>query len=282
MSTESLQFVSGLPRSGTTLLANLLGQNPAHHVTPTSGLIHLVRSLWDTWPEIQEFKAEGIDTVRSSVVGGLRGLMLGYYMEPLAEQRIVFDKSRGWLAYLAALDQILNRPVRVITLVRDIRAIVASFESAFQRSGPEYFESDRYQALAAMSAEQRALHTLADDQVTGRAIARLRGIYGESPERLILIPYVQLTATPCDVLAAIHGALGLPEFSYDPDHVRQRTWEDDRVNGLDLHRIRPRVEPAPLQPWQGVLPDELCDELARSYADINRLAAGPLVAPAIP
>ena len=36
-----LFFVSGLPRAGSTILVNLLGQNPAHHVTPTSGMIEL-------------------------------------------------------------------------------------------------------------------------------------------------------------------------------------------------------------------------------------------------
>lgn len=32
-------FISGLPRSGSTLLANILAQNPRFHATATSGIL---------------------------------------------------------------------------------------------------------------------------------------------------------------------------------------------------------------------------------------------------
>jgi sulfotransferase len=36
---QKIFFNSTLPRSGSTLLQNIMGQNPEFHVTPTSGLI---------------------------------------------------------------------------------------------------------------------------------------------------------------------------------------------------------------------------------------------------
>lgn len=38
----SIAFQSSLPRSGSTLFSNIVGQNPAFHVTPTSGLLDLL------------------------------------------------------------------------------------------------------------------------------------------------------------------------------------------------------------------------------------------------
>jgi len=37
-----IAFQSSLPRSGSTLLSNIVGQNPEFHVTPTSGLLDLL------------------------------------------------------------------------------------------------------------------------------------------------------------------------------------------------------------------------------------------------
>ena len=39
---QIIYYQSSLPRAGTTLLQNIIGQNPAFHVTPTSGMIDLV------------------------------------------------------------------------------------------------------------------------------------------------------------------------------------------------------------------------------------------------
>jgi sulfotransferase len=33
---KKIHFINGMPRSGSTLLCNILAQNPKFHVTPTS------------------------------------------------------------------------------------------------------------------------------------------------------------------------------------------------------------------------------------------------------
>ena len=39
---KKIFFQSSLPRAGSTLLQNILGQNPDFYVTPTSGVLELV------------------------------------------------------------------------------------------------------------------------------------------------------------------------------------------------------------------------------------------------
>ncbi len=279
MIDKPLQFVSGLPRSGSTLLMNLLGQNPAHHVTPTSGLIHLMRSLIGTWPDHKEFQSQGLEHVKPNVLSALRGLLYGFYEEPFADGKVVFDKSRGWLHYVEPLEEILGRPVRIVTLVRDVRAIVASFEAIFRRRGIEYRPPNRDAAVEEMTIESRARHALQADQVTGRAILRLRDAIQRCPDRLLIVPYDYFASQPAETTQRIHAFLGLPPFHYDVDNVRQITHEDDCVNGMDLHRIRSRIEPSPSRSWSELLPDALGEEIAEGYADINLLAAGPMSSP---
>ena len=271
---RSLHFVASLPRSGSTLLLNLLGQNPRHHVTPTSGLIELFAIVKNRWPELIEFKAEGLEVVKPRVRGALAGLLTGYFGPELAAGKTVFDKSRGWLQYIEPLEEVLGRPVRVIVTVRDVRAIVASFEKIYRRRSIEYRQATDDAFFQCQTVQGRADVLLSPKSVVGLTIARLRDALQRGVgDRLIIVPYRALTTCPRETLGLLHSVLGLAPFHYDPQHVEQLTHEDDHFHGMPLHTIRSQVEPPQETPWEGILPPKLCRWLATEYADINRLAA---------
>jgi sulfotransferase len=273
MPQSPLYFVAGLPRSGSTLLMNLLGQNPAHHVTPTSGLIELFVTVKNRWPEFIEFKAEGLDTVKPRIAGALRGLLHGYFDRELTAGKTVFDKSRGWLQYIEPLEEVLERPVKLIVTVRDVRAIVASFEKLYRQRGLDYREPGNDAFFQCQTVQGRAEALLGPKSVLGLTIARLRDALARGVgDRLVLVPYRALTTQPQETLQLLHGVLGLSAFTYNPENVEQLTHEDDHFHGMKLHTIRKRVEPAQRTPWSTVLPASLCKWLENSFADINRLA----------
>ena len=272
-----LHFVSGLPRSGSTVLMNLLGQNPSLHVTPTSGLVHLARQAIQRWPQTKEFRAQGLDRVKPQVLKGLRGLLYGFYEDQFDAGQIVFDKSRGWLQFIEPIEEILGRPVKVITMVRDVRAIVASFEKLYRMRGIDYRPPRGRASHEGSNVQDRALRLLRANQVVGRSLARVRDAVERCSDRLLIVPYVSFTADPRHTLAAVEGMFDLPGFDYDPDHVSQITHEDDNYNGMSFHTIRPKIEPPPPEAWREVLPDGLSQQLEREYEDLNALAAGPLI-----
>ena len=47
-----------MPRSGSTLIQNILGQNPNFYVTPTSGLLELIFAARGNYTSSPEFKAQ--------------------------------------------------------------------------------------------------------------------------------------------------------------------------------------------------------------------------------
>jgi len=53
-----IYFNSSLPRAGSTLFQNLIGQNPQFYVTPTSGLIELVSGAKNHYNGSQEIRAQ--------------------------------------------------------------------------------------------------------------------------------------------------------------------------------------------------------------------------------
>jgi hypothetical protein len=226
------------------------------------------------WHKNQWFQAEGLDKVKPRILSMLSGLLANYFHDELLAGKVVFDKNREWPFYLRNLEEVLERPIKIILMVRDVRGIVSSFERLYRGRGIEYhypfMNDDAWHATH--SIEGRAKMLLAPGGVVGGAINTVRDAvrhYGAAtPDRLIKVSYEQFTQDPQRVMRAVHGLAGLPEYDYDVDHVDQVTTEDDMTfHGMELHNIRPKIEHRP-RDWDN-LPQPLLAELGEAYADIN-------------
>ena len=89
---QGIHFISGLPRSGSTLLAALLRQNPALHANITSPLGSLVGTVLVDMSQGNETSVFIDDSQRVTL---LRGLFDGYY-HAIHPTKTVFDTNRGW------------------------------------------------------------------------------------------------------------------------------------------------------------------------------------------
>jgi len=67
---KNIHFISGLPRSGSTLLANILAQNPAFHSTATNGIADVMFSVRNQWDNLIEFKASPNPEAKKRVLAG--------------------------------------------------------------------------------------------------------------------------------------------------------------------------------------------------------------------
>ena len=73
-----IAFQASLPRSDSTLLSNIIGQNPAFHVTPTSGLLDLLYVARAQFSNGEEFKAQEPGQMERAFSGFCRGGLEGY------------------------------------------------------------------------------------------------------------------------------------------------------------------------------------------------------------
>lgn len=273
---KNLFFVSGLPRSGSTLLMNLLGQNPNHYVTPTSGLIELFCGVKSTWKNCLEFKSEGLEKVKPRVAKSMAGILHGYFYDELSQGKVVFDKSRGWPQFMEDLEYSMGREIRIISTVRDIRAVVASFEKLYRKREIEYTYPQGDAFFEAQTVVGRAEVLLGKGGVIGLTINRIRDALNRMPSRMVIIPYQSFTINPKQTMNALHERLGLEPFDYDPENIEQVTHENDLYHGMDLHTINGKIVPPQTNakpPWDGILPPQYANELAQRYQDINQLAA---------
>jgi sulfotransferase len=92
-------FISGLPRSGSTLLAAILRQNPRFHAGMTSPVGSLFLGMLNQFSAGSEIAPLVSLEQRRRL---LRGVFDGYYAEQ-AGKAVIFDTNRLWCARLPAL-----------------------------------------------------------------------------------------------------------------------------------------------------------------------------------
>jgi sulfotransferase len=172
---KTIYFLAGLPRSGSTLLANILAQNPRFHVTPTSGIIDMlvnVRNHWDQNDAFRAMERRKSETVKERV---LRAMLQAYFAD--VPQPVCLDKNRYWSEFLemAAVLVGARERVKVLVTVRDLRDVLASFELLYRRtSGLGQLPQEAGMALKFKTALGR-VEVFADDaQPVGRAYNAIR------------------------------------------------------------------------------------------------------------
>ena len=64
---EKLFFQSSLPRAGSTMLQNILAQNPDIYATPTSGVLELIYAARANYSTSPEFKAQDAELMKQGL-----------------------------------------------------------------------------------------------------------------------------------------------------------------------------------------------------------------------
>lgn len=267
---KKINFITGLPRAGSTLVTNILNSNPNIYSSCTSGLIDSVMGIKNGWKKNDLYKAEGIAKIKTRILTAMNGFIQGYFENE--KGNVAFDKNRGWQAYNTILKEVMGDDFKMIVCVRDVKAIVASFEKLHRKNGIEGNDfGDDF--VLAQSPEGRAEIWLRDGGLVGLPIKRLRDAIRCNPDNFIFVSYVELTNQPEKVFERIHNEIGLDPFDYDFDNIEQTVIEEDIFHGWkDLHNIRSKVEPNPLPGWHGMYVQDFIEKMDNHYKDINQLA----------
>src|SRR5690242_19624129 len=109
--TAKIHFIAGLPRSGSTLLAALLRQNPRFHASMSSPLARIVSSVLvemtgEDGPLVSAEKRRHV----------LLKLFDAFYAEESASREVIFDTNRAWGARLPLLAELFG-DVKMVCMV---------------------------------------------------------------------------------------------------------------------------------------------------------------------
>ncbi|WP_192559449.1 sulfotransferase family protein [Pseudomonas allokribbensis] len=255
---QQFHFISGLPRSGSTLLSAILLQNPRFHAGMTSPVGALFSGVLEQCSAGSEFGAVIGTEMRRRL---LRGLFDSYYADK-ADKPVVFDTNRQWSSRLPAISDLFPQ-AKVIACVRNVAWVMDSLERLY-RANP-YENTKLFGDAVERNTVYSRCETLAQrNRLVGFAWAALKeAYYGEHADSLLIVDYDLLTQAPERVLRLVYDFIGEPWFEHDFEHLAYDAPEFDQALGVaGLHKVKPKVA---LQSRRTILPPDLF----KQYADLS-------------
>ena len=252
-------FQSSMPRAGSTLLQNVLAQNPDIYATPTSGVLVLTYAARAMFSESNEFKAQDAETMDKGLVGFLNEGIHGWY-DSITDKPYVVDKSRGWGIHYDFLDAFLEYEPKIICMVRDLRQIIASMEKKFRANTLTHDPIVDWASMSGTTIEKRA-NTWLQTQPVGLGLERFGEIIKRGWDKhMLFVKFEDFTKDPSKEMNRIYDYLDLESYDkHNFNNVEQITKEDDSVYGIyGDHEIKPVVSELP-QDYIDILGEPTCD-----------------------
>lgn len=251
-------FLSGLPRSGTTLLASILRQNPAVHSTLLSPLGQVVIELHHAL-SANEAAIYISGEQRKAIISGV---FENYYADIKAD--IVVDNNRRWCAKWPLLARVFP-DARMVCCVRPLAWVADSVERLVRNHPLQLSAIYNFQPNTTVYGRMQILMN-PDSGLIGYAYNALRdAFFGPHNDRILIVDYDQFTKDPAKVLQTITAFLSLPPFNYDFDHIQQlpgATEFDERLGTPGLHLLGGRV----IHASRGtILPPDVFDSFAPPF-----------------
>lgn len=263
---KHMNFLCGLPRSGSTLMATLLNQHPEIYASPHSALIDGLWAMREAFISSESVKwqlqlsacQETLWTTPQTFYSGI-------------EKEIIFDKQFTWTTpenYEIAL-KISTNP-RFIVCYRPILEVLTSFVSK-SINNPDYYlnklleSSNMYSKKYLSKNDAMAEYLMTDYDLISKCILGLaHAKKNENSGEFKFVSYDSLTNDPKKEMYDIFNFLGLEPIEVQTEKLedifRYKDSNDLGVNGF--HRIRSTIKKESPKPE-----DYFSDYILEKYAN---------------
>lgn len=240
---KKIYFLSGLSRSGSTLLGSILNQNPLIHVTPTSPFLDLFCWINDGFKKFNTQYTFDFDNQSNHIYK-----LVGENYYNLIDASIIIDKHRGWPSNFVPALKFINPDAKAICTIRPNAEIITSFLVLMQKDPDNFVDKNLLSKNIPITNENRAL-CLWNDYCLEIYQSLILGLTNHR-ERILLVDYNDLNKNPNLELERIYSFLNLDHFSHIFSDISNTCGEaKDQAWGLrDLHTIRPNLEKVSADP----------------------------------
>ena len=235
---KTIHFIAGLPRSGSTLLTNILKQNPKVHgesVSSLSSIFGSINASWSSMETNQEYNN------MDAKVGVLKSVLQGYYSH--IDRPFVIDKDRGWIPLLPQVEAVLDRKVKIVVCVRNPAEILTSFEK-LRKENPLFFTKADSSLREGSNIASRAYYYAGPEGAMGLSHRNIKdAITMGYLDRFLFIDYNRFCNSPKSQTKRIYEFLELPKFEHNFEKIIQTEVYNDMAVGLpNLHKVKPSLD----------------------------------------
>ena len=219
--------LSGLPRTGSTLLASILFQNPNIHTEGSSSLYKIMGDMQASLePKPNQWMTgSNRGDIKNNLMSAIPGI---YYSNTTAEN--VFDKNVSWIfpANYQMIEQYIRPDPKIIVMTRPVEDVIQSFIRLRKLNNwPGDIESD--------------LRDPDNQLIAGTAFwseqARRSG-----DKKFMFVDYDNLVDDTDGVLKSVYEFCDIEYFEHDLNNIENKNPENDEYWGLvGMHDIRPTI-----------------------------------------
>ena len=251
-------FMSGLPRSGNTLLSSILNQNPNFHVGPNSPVSYISYQLERAIPSREEY----INFPKPNFISNIiRSTFDDYYSDVNCEY--IVDRSGAWgnLSNIEILKKYITKNVKIICPVRDITEILTSFIVNCNQN-PENFIDKR---LSKVDNYNRCEFLMKKSSMIDICLTSYYTSFLPGYEKCFhFVEYNDLVSNPYKEIEKIYSFLNLDLYKHRFEHIDDCDGYNDDIYGMKLHSVRSEISRQSIDP-KSVLPKDLLEK----YSDME-------------
>jgi sulfotransferase len=228
------QFVclSGLPRTGSTLLSAILCQNPKIHAEGNSALCQI---MWDTQQScLTSAKEQLAANNRSHTMYDIITKLPELYYKDI-EESIIVDKCRSWTlkANVEMLKNYITKDFKIIVMERPIIEIVKSFAKLYRSNNSGIISTNFEEKLVEPGSEP--------------IMRSLEGIHwakqNNQNNNFLFISYDELVNNTEITIKKIYDFCEWEYFHHDFTNIVVKYPENDEIYKLHgHHEIRPTIK----------------------------------------
>jgi sulfotransferase len=254
---KKIFFLSGLPRSSSTLLGSLLAQRPDMTVTPTSPFLDLLCYIDEAFLKLDKTYTYDKKTISSNIY---KAVVENYYSH--INTKYIMDKHRGHPRNVIPHKMFVTDNPKIVCTVRPISEVITSYITLIEKNNqPDNFVDNHLRQLKMNVNTANRAQILWEQYISDPYQSMVYGMKNFR-EHMHLVKYDNLVTNPQNELDKIYEFLEIEKFKkHDFNKIENKCSEDkDFAWGLEnLHKIRPELKKVSANP-KDVLGAFLCSK----------------------
>ena len=236
---KTLFFLSGLPRSGSTLLGSILSQHPKLQATPTSPLADLLCWIDEGFSKIDLQYTYDKQQMQYNTYNSILENFYNHIDKPC-----ILDKHRGWCKNVSSIEKFLKQKPKIIATNRRISEVLSSYILLIQRNNEaDNFVDAHLRREGKLITTDNRIECLWKNYVCDPYESLVYGLT-HNRESIHLVDYNNLTQDPEQELKKIYEFLEIENHTHDFSNIFNTCAEEkDHEWGIDnLHQIRTKLQ----------------------------------------
>ena len=226
---KQIFFLCAMPRSGNTLFASIMNQNPELVVTANSVTLGIMKELFllKRTDVFQNFPDEqSLDNVMDEVYNL-------YYKN--WNYKVIIDRGPVCTpANLIVMQKHFKQPIKCIVILRDVLDVLASYIKWFETEPTSFL--NKYTTL-----DEKLNAIMRKDGAVAKELMSIQYLL-QHPEMAVFIKYDDLVQNPEQEIRKVYNFLKLPYFNHrfiDLDQITVNGVQyNDGIVGKNMHTIR--------------------------------------------